>query len=169
MRLECFAGIICRPSLILAGIQQISENVPNAYHEFSAATSAIRPIFSRLVRPIWLWATSLIPIQVLKSESSALAPAQGGIYAARYSPDFQRPFAVTLKICTASKRSHSRPISKIFSVPLGVKLAARISKAVGEIRFRLSRQKLTTRSGFPLSTTRRKSLIGADGAPAARS
>jgi hypothetical protein len=54
MRLESFAGVICCPSLILAGIQQISENVPNAYHEFSAATSAIRPIFSRLVRPIWL-------------------------------------------------------------------------------------------------------------------
>jgi hypothetical protein len=54
MRLEHFAGVIYGPSLILAGIQQIIENVPIAYHEFSAATSVIRSKFSQLVRPIWL-------------------------------------------------------------------------------------------------------------------
>ncbi len=81
MRLARFAGVICCPPLILAGIQQIIDNVPNAI-------ANLLPRHQSFVLNLadWCgefgWSSSLIPIQVLKSESSALAPAQGGIYGA---------------------------------------------------------------------------------------
>lgn len=88
MRLEPFAGVIYGPSLILAGIQQIIKNLPNAYHEFSGATSVIRSKFSRLVRPIWLsfqpgrysrldWRFPLSPL--LKAAAFGVLAASGAV------------------------------------------------------------------------------------------
>src|SRR5215510_15083764 len=54
----------------------------------------------------------------------------------------------------------NRPTIRIFRSLSGVKSFAVTSVAVGEIGFVLGAQKLTSRSGFWRSTTKRKSLIG---------
>jgi hypothetical protein len=60
----------------------------------------------------------------------------------------------------ARRIDYLRPTMRMLRSRVGVKSLARISNTVGEIFFTPSPQKLTMRSGWPLSMTRWKALIG---------